>query len=369
MHSRLTLIAFCLSLVVAAPAAAGSVENALCGPASIQVAGMASKEKLCRASVRSFSELPAATTAELAALLTPENLATMTALTSVWLGTQGVPMVGEAVDLALLSLGVVLVTAQAGEVSRALWTFANCALTARTDGELKKAASSLARAISKVGVTVVAFVLTRKLVGRVARPRAPPTEPPPVTPEGLVIAETGASTSNTAAPAAVAGGMLSQGSSRPPDARSEQVPVPKKVDLKAFADWIAKARKTLVTESSPAARYQRKHAGPEEVTVSGGGMEVRADGARLSDARLLEVKHVTSPDSSPYIPGSSCPEPIRQRVREELVQQLHRYAAIIRDPATPAVGLELITNDARAASFFEALLSELGVQGRVVTRP
>jgi hypothetical protein len=102
MHSRLTLIAFCLSLVVAAPAAAGSVENALCGPASIQVAGMASKEKLCRASVRSFSELPAATTAELAALLTPENLATMTALTSVWLGTQGVPMVGEAVDLALL---------------------------------------------------------------------------------------------------------------------------------------------------------------------------------------------------------------------------------------------------------------------------
>ena len=57
------------------------------------------------------------------------------------------------------------------------------------------------------------------------------------------------------------------------------------------------------------------------------------------------------------------------RVREELIQQLRRYAAIIRDPTTPAVGFEFITNDTRAAAFFEGLMAETGVQARVVVRP
>ncbi|HZH14035.1 MAG TPA: restriction endonuclease fold toxin-2 domain-containing protein [Archangium sp.] len=361
-------IAFCLGLLLAMPAVASSVEDAICGSASAPVVRMAGSEKLCRASVRSFSALPAATHAELRALLTPENLSTMMALTSVWLGTQGVPVVGEAVDLALVTLGVALVAVQAGEVTQALWSFANLALTARTHDDLKKAASSLAWAVSKVGVNVVAFVLTKKMASAVARPRGPPSEPPLVTSEGPFAPAVGAAPAmaRPVAPAAMASGMLSQGSgsSRGGEHSSAQ----KTVEPKAFAEWIDKAPKIPVRDKSPAGQYQVKHAGPEETTVSGGGVEVRADGARISDAHLLEVKHVTSPGSSPYIPGSSCPEPIRLRVHEELIQQLRRYAAIIRDPKTPAVGVEIITNDLRAASFFEGLMTALGLQGRVVVR-
>ena len=363
-------LALCLGLLLATPATASSVEDALCGPASAPVARMAGSEKLCRASVRSFSELPAATHGELGALLTPENLATMTALSSVWLGTQGGPVVGEAVDLALVTLGVVLVAVQAREVTQALWTFANRAVTARTDDELKQAASSLAWAVSKVGVNVVLFVLTKKMASKVAKPRGSPNEPPLLTPEGMLAPEVGVALApgSPVAPAAAATGVLSQGSGGSRNGEHAST-TPKTMDPKAFAEWIDKAPKTPVRDNSPAAQYQRKHAGPDEVTVSGGGVEVRADGARVSDAQLLEAKHVASPGSSPYVPGSSCPVPVRMKVREELIQQLHRYAAIIRDPATPAVGLEFITNDARAAAFFEGLMAATGVQGRVVVRP
>jgi len=304
------------------------------------------------------------------ALLTPENLATMTALTSVWLGTQGVPVVGEAVDLALVSLGVVLLVVQVGEVSGALWTFANRALTARTDGDLKAAASSLAWAVSKVGVNVVAFVLTKKMASRVARPRGPPNGPSLVTPEGMVASEvsaTAAAQANATAPAAVASGVLSQGTGRPQSAAPDAAP--KKVDPKAFAEWIAKARRILVRENSPATRYQVRQAGPEELTVSGGGKEVRADGARASDAHLLEVKHVEKPATSPYVPDSKCNEDVREMVRLELFGQLQRYAAIIADAATPVVGLEIITNEARAVPYLEALMRQAGVPGKVVVQP
>lgn len=149
------LIVLCLGLLLVAPAAATSVDESFCGPSSVPVARMAGSETLCRASVLSFSEVPAATQAE-------------------------------AVDLALMTLGVGLVTVHARDVTQALWMFANRALSARTHDELKQAAASLAWALSKVGVTVVAFVLTKKMVSKVARPREPPDAQPLVTPEGLV---------------------------------------------------------------------------------------------------------------------------------------------------------------------------------------
>jgi hypothetical protein len=38
-------------------------------------------------------------------------------------------------------------------------------------------------------------------------------------------------------------------------------------------------------------------------------------------------------------------------------------------PAAPAVGLEVITNDERAIVFFETLLRETNIPGRVVIKP
>ena len=53
-------------------------------------------------------------------------------------------------------------------------------------------------------------------------------------------------------------------------------------------------------------------------------------------------------------------------IRDKELEQFSRYAAVLKDPATPAVGLELILNDARAVPFFESLMRELGTPGRIV---
>jgi hypothetical protein len=44
-------------------------------------------------------------------------------------------------------------------------------------------------------------------------------------------------------------------------------------------------------------------------------------------------------------------------------------AAVLRDEATPAVALEVITKEVRAVPFFEALMGEAGVLGEVVVKP
>jgi predicted nucleotide-binding protein (sugar kinase/HSP70/actin superfamily) len=52
-------------------------------------------------------------------------------------------------------------------------------------------------------------------------------------------------------------------------------------------------------------------------------------------------------------------------IREKEFHQFSRYAAVLKDPTTPAVGLEIILNDARAVPFFESLMRELGIPGRI----
>jgi len=215
---------------------------------------------------------------------------------------------------------------------------------------------------------VVAFVLTKRALGK-ARPPPPATGPRLSTPQGSLSpsASLSVAESATLSPAAAATAVLSQatgqGGGETP-ASQGKTPEPKK-----FEEWLAGAARTPVRGESPATRYQVKQAGPDERTVSGGGSTVRADGARTSEALLLEVKHVESPSTSPYVPSSGCSEYVRLKVREELMNQFSRYAAVIRDPATPAVGLEVITNEARAVPYFEALMKEAGVPGRITLSP
>ena len=78
------------------------------------------------------------------------------------------------------------------------------------------------------------------------------------------------------------------------------------------------------------------------------------------------MKHVEKPESSPFIQGSKCSDAVRGMIREKELAQFRRYAAILKDPTTPAVGLEIILNDARAVPFFESLMRELGIPGRIV---
>jgi len=356
-------VIFLLGLWLAAPAFANSLEGTLCKTTPVPVARMAESEKLCRSFARALVDVPDAMSAEVRAMLTPENLAAMMTVSAAWLGSQGIPVVGQAVDVALLVLGVALLAAQAADLTQALWAYVNRATGAHTQTELDEAATYLSRAIAIAGVNVVAFILTKKAAGAV-KPGPPAPRPALVTSTGsrLVSGAVGAPLTSTATlPAFVAMGTRPEVLREVPGSGAGKVPEPE-----TFETWMQQAKRRKARAGGEADRFQADHAGPEEFLVRGGGEEVWVDGYRASDARLLEVKHVDKPDISPFVEGSRCSEVIRDMIRKKELEQMRRYAAILKDPATPAVGLELILNDARAAPFFEALMRESGVSGRIV---
>ncbi|HEY8208511.1 MAG TPA: restriction endonuclease fold toxin-2 domain-containing protein, partial [Myxococcaceae bacterium] len=120
---------------------------------------------------------------------------------------------------------------------------------------------------------------------------------------------------------------------------------PKPLDSKAFGQWIERAPKEPQTMNGPEYEYQVRKTGPVEIKLSGGGQQLVVDGARVRDAHLLEAKFVGTPGRSPYIDGSGCPKPVCEAIRKKVINEFKRYAAIISDPSTPAVGLEVIVND------------------------
>jgi hypothetical protein len=359
-------VAFCLCLLLAVPAAANSLDEALCRTTSLPVARMEDSEKLCRSFARSLAALPEAMTQEARNLLTPENIAVMAAMTAAWVGTQGVPVVGQAVDAALLALGVTLLVAQTGELVDALWAYVNRAIAARSKTDLDEAARHLARALSMAGINVVAFILTKKAVSKAPRGPSSPSMELGVHQVGKAsVAMGGPASSAARAPAVpMVGGPGRSGKPSRFKAHSSKKPV-----HAAFKQWVRKAQRRPPQERpEKALAFQRKHAGAEEILVEGGGVKVWADGARASDAHLIDTKYVEKPGVSPFIDGSACDEAVRQIIRHKEAGQFSRYAAVISDPATPAIGLEVIVNDARAVPFFEALLAEFGIPGQVVIK-
>lgn len=125
---------------------------------------MQSGEKFCRSLARALNQLPEVTAKEASALLTPENIVIMTAMMAAWMGTQGIPVAGQAVDAALLSLGVILIAAQSVELTQEIWKYANKTRDARSHEELDSAAGHLARAVAIAGVNVIAFILSKRAI-------------------------------------------------------------------------------------------------------------------------------------------------------------------------------------------------------------
>jgi hypothetical protein len=363
-----------LGLLFAAPAFANSMEDGLCPKAS-SFAEMEMSERLCRSFILALQKLPAETTKEVQAMLSPESLAVMGGVTATWLGTQGIPVVGQAVDAAFLSLGVIALASQTTVVTDAVWKYVKYASEARDDSELELAATHLARAMATVGVNVVTFILTKKVAGKIeTRPglSGPLPEllpgPVPVAMGGHASSAAGTTVGvvpgTSVAPAlAITGGRSGGGRVPPVNAK------PKKVNLKDFKGWLEKAKRRPVPERSEAYQYQRKHAGSEEILASGGGKQVWADGARMDSARLVEVKHIGAADNSPFVPGSKCDDYVRSMIQDEVAEEFSRYAAVINDPRTPAVALEVVVNESRAAPFFETLLRRFEIPGEVLVRP
>jgi hypothetical protein len=369
------IILCCLGLLFAAPAFANPVEDGLCHARPQSVEKMERSEKLCRALVRALGKLPGETMKEAQAMLSPESLALMGTMTTAWLGSQGIPVLGQTVDVALLTLGVVMAAAQTAAVKDSLWNYVRYASEARDEAGLDTAATHLARAVSTVGVSVVTFILMKKVSGKAQKQPGPPEPPSLLLPEPVLVTGGGRVGNSVGATPGVVPGTgvapsLSVAGGRSGDGRIPPETVkPKRVDLKAFTSWLEKLKRRPVPESREAYQYQRRHAGPEEIQVTGGGQHVWADGARVDSARVVEVKHVGDAGRSPFIPDSKCDEGVRLAIQRGVTDEFERYAAIIKDPNTPVVALEVIINDKRAVPFFESLLMKFGIPGEVLVRP
>lgn len=145
---------------------------------------------------------------------------------------------------------------------------------------------------------------------------------------------------------------------------------PKQVDPERFQNWVNGLAPRPAERGKPAYEFQVKHCGEKEhLAMSENGKQIWVDGVRAKDATLLEAKYVGTPERSPYRSESAFPDKLRAKIRNEQLEQLLRYADVIRDPGTPATSLEIITNDPGAVRYFTELLDEAGIPGRVVLKP
>ena len=132
-------------------------------------------------------------------------------------------------------------------------------------------------------------------------------------------------------------------------------------------EFVAKLPRSSTPTTTAASQYEIKHTGPYNYTVSGGGAKFDIDGYRGST--ILEAKHVGKPRTSPYVPGSSCPEAVRSKILHETRDELDRARKIVRSGSTPFKSIEVITNSPDAKRFFEGLLKEMRVPGKVRVEP
>lgn len=133
-------------------------------------------------------------------------------------------------------------------------------------------------------------------------------------------------------------------------------------------NWASNLPKRAAPNYSKRHRFQIKYCGLEEIRVRHGGEEIWADGINPLTGQLLEAKFVDNPTSSPYISGSKIPPFIRTKVVNDVENEFRRYAAVINDPRTPVVELQVIVNIEAAVPFFENLLVKYDIAGQVVVR-
>lgn len=102
--------------------------------------------------------------------------------------------------------------------------------------------------------------------------------------------------------------------------------------------------------------------------MRGGGEEIWADGLNEDAGLLRDAKSVADPKESPYVAGSDIDPAFRSKVEGSQDGEFSRYKAVIEDPASPVIGLEIVTNEPLAVPFFEGLLNKFAVPGRVIVR-
>ena len=132
--------------------------------------------------------------------------------------------------------------------------------------------------------------------------------------------------------------------------------------------WQKNFRMSGTPDYKPHNQYEIQHTGPKNIVVEGGGEKIAADGISAS-GYLQETKFVENIRNSPYVEGSNCYPPVREKVLRQLDSEFSRYKAIIDDKNTPIIGLELITNVEEARPFFERLFRKHEISGYVIIKP
>jgi hypothetical protein len=120
-----------------------------------------SVDKLREAITLALPLLPPDVAHQIKGVLTPEALATMAAVVTVWAGAHFFG-IGEIADIVLLTVGFVALGGVAWQAGKELMAFVNTALGATSEDDLKVAAKHFSRAVSLMGVQTVLTILLKK---------------------------------------------------------------------------------------------------------------------------------------------------------------------------------------------------------------
>lgn len=139
---------------------------------------------------------------------------------------------------------------------------------------------------------------------------------------------------------------------------------------KSFSHYVAslETQTPRGTPGSPEQQYQLRHAGDTEYRIAGRDSQIWADsvhGIDVATGEAVDTKYIGNLSRSPYIPGTACPDFIREKVDKQQRHEFERYAAVVESDANPLTGLHVITNDHGAAGYFAGLMKEFNIPGRI----
>ncbi|MBL9124104.1 MAG: hypothetical protein JNG90_10765 [Planctomycetaceae bacterium] len=132
-------------------------------------------------------------------------------------------------------------------------------------------------------------------------------------------------------------------------------------------EYVTALPRKVTPTTSAANQYEVRHTGPYNYIVSAGDVSFAIDGYR--GTTILEAKHVGNSMSSPYVPGSTCPDLVRRKILTKAREELRKAHEIIKSGSTPFESIEIITNSAEAKKLFERILKESHVPGIVRLEP
>jgi hypothetical protein len=125
--------------------------------------------------------------------------------------------------------------------------------------------------------------------------------------------------------------------------------------------------KGLQRKNTPANRpcdlFEIEQTGSLNYLIAGGGTKFWIDG--YEGRSILEAKFVDLPGRSPYWADSAAPPYVRNPALEDAVDEFRRLAKILRDPEVPFNSLDVVVNDARALLYFESLMRQFEIPGKV----